>query len=149
MDRLDCDAMRRVGKVAAVVAAAVAGLGGAVLLRSRSRDRSRADTVAPPRRRSARVVSVLGRSVARTPGDPQLVEAVRAQLAGDFGDVATGLQVTAHRRIVTLRGEVTRLGDIDACEAAARAVAGVGDVNNLLRLAASRTVPQASPSPSR
>jgi osmotically-inducible protein OsmY len=35
---------------------------------------------------------------------------------------------------VTLRGEVSRLGDIDALEATARTVAGVSDVNNLLRL---------------
>jgi osmotically-inducible protein OsmY len=35
---------------------------------------------------------------------------------------------------VTLRGEVARLDDIDAFEAHARGIAGVDDVNNLLRL---------------
>jgi len=44
------------------------------------------------------------------------------------------MSVTVHKGTVTLRGEVSHLDDIDALEETARSVAGVTDVNNLLRL---------------
>lgn len=127
--------MKRVGQVTAALAA---GVGAVLLLLPRSRRRG---------------VALVGRPLARSAwrdrgtGDGQLVEAVRARLADAFGASAADLQVTAHRRTVTLRGEVPRLGDIDACEIAARDVDGVDDVNNLLRLTMSRAGLETSSSP--
>ena len=92
------------------------------------------------RRRSANVATMVEASVAVAPGrggrrEAQLTEKVRASLSAEHPDVSDGLHVSAHKSTVTLRGEVPHLDDIDAFEATARSVAGVGDVNNLLRLA--------------
>jgi osmotically-inducible protein OsmY len=60
----------------------------------------------------------------------------RARLALDaaFGAAAGAILVRAERGVVTLRGEVDQMGDISRYEAAIRAVPGVRDVDNLLRL---------------
>ena len=84
---------------------------------------------------------MVGASVARAPGrgrrrEAQLAVRVSAALTARHTGADT-LQVTAHKGTVTLRGEVSRLRDIEAFEVTARSVEGVRDVNNLLRLAAS------------
>jgi osmotically-inducible protein OsmY len=61
---------------------------------------------------------------------------VRAELDQRFGEESAEVGVSAHKGTITLRGEVARLDAIDAFEDAARSVAGVSDVNNLLRLVA-------------
>ena len=131
--------MKGLGRISAAVGAGVAGLGAAVFLHPRSGARHRKAAAGVARRQSANVATIVGASVA-TPGrggrrEVQLVERVRAEL-GVRHPEAGGLHVTAHKSTVTLRGEVTQLDDIDALEATARSVPGVGDVNNLLRLAA-------------
>ena len=133
--------MKGLGRISAAIGAGLAGVGAAVFLHPRAGARNRRAAAGVARRQSANVATMVGASIEHAPGragrrEEQLADAVRAALAAGHGDVAAGLHVTAHRATVTLRGEVTRLDDIDALEATARSVAGVGDVNNLLRLAA-------------
>jgi osmotically-inducible protein OsmY len=83
---------------------------------------------------------MVGASVASAPGrsgrkEEQLADRVLAELGAAHEGAADALHVSAHKSTVTLRGEVIHLHDIDAFEATARSVAGVSDVNNLLRLA--------------
>ncbi len=73
--------------------------------------------------------------------EEQLAQSVRDALGARHPGIDADLHISAHKSTVTLRGEVDQLSDIDALEATARSVAGVSDINNLLRLAA--------PSPSR
>jgi BON domain len=134
-------AMKGIGRISAALGAGLAGLGAAIFLHPRSGGRNRQVAGRVARRQSANVATMVGASVARAPGragrnQARLAESVRTELDERHPDAATSLQVTVHKGTVTLRGEVELLGDIDALEATARAVAGVSDVNNLLRLAA-------------
>lgn len=125
--------MKGVGRISAAVGAAVAGTGAAIyFLLPRHGARRRQSAAGVARRQTAHVATIVG---ARSSGrDAQLVESVRDELASRFGDELPELGITAHRGVVTLRGEVTRLQAIEAFEEAARSVSGVDDVNNLLRL---------------
>ncbi|MDQ6856631.1 MAG: BON domain-containing protein [Candidatus Dormibacteraeota bacterium] len=132
--------MKALGRISAAVGAGLAGMGAAVFLHPRSGARNRQAAAGVARRQSANVATMVGASVANAPGrggrkQEQLAEKVRAQLGADHAGAADALHVSAHKSTVTLRGEVSHLDDIDAFEASARSVAGVGDVNNLLRLA--------------
>ncbi|MGH7721322.1 MAG: BON domain-containing protein [Candidatus Dormibacteria bacterium] len=131
--------MKGIGRISAALGAGLATLGAAVFLHPRAGGRNRRAAAAAARRQSANVATMVGASVARAPGrggrgEAQLAERVRSELGERHPGAAPGLQVTAHRTTVTLRGEVAHLDDIDALEETARSVAGVGDVNNLLRL---------------
>lgn len=133
--------MKGIGRISAAIGAAVAGIGAAVFLHPRSGARNRKVAAGVARRQSANVATMVGASVASAPGrggrrELQLADSVRAALSAVHAGSADALQVSAHKSTVTLRGEVAHLDDIDAFEATARSVAGVGDVNNLLRLAA-------------
>ncbi len=132
--------MKGLGGVTAAIGAGLAGLGAAVFLHPRSGARNRKVAVGVARRQSANVATMVGASVAGAPRrggrkEGQLVNSVRAQLSARHAGVADDIQVSIHKSTVTLRGEVMHLDDIDTFEAAARSVAGVSDVNNLLRLA--------------
>ncbi len=132
--------MKGLGRITAALGTGLAGLGAAVFLHPRSGARNRKAAAGVARRQSANVATLVGASVAN-PGrggrrEVQLVERVRAELAVRHPHAPGGLHVSAHKSTVTLRGEVTHLDDIGAFEATARSVAGVSDVNNLLRLAA-------------
>ena len=108
--------------------------------------RGRKVATATAKRQSANVAALVGSSVHRARprrgDDIGLVDAVRGALEVKG---APTVAVTAHRGIVTLRGEVDDLDDIDSLEAAAR-TAGARDVNNLLRLARSERPAAAQPS---
>ncbi len=133
--------MKGLGRISAAIGAGLAGLGAAVFLHPRAGARNRRVAAGVARRQSANVATMVGASVGSAPGrggrkEEQLVDRVRAGLSAEHAGAADALQISAHKSTVTLRGEVTHLDDIDAFEATARAVAGVRDVNNLLRLAA-------------
>jgi osmotically-inducible protein OsmY len=132
--------MKGLGRISAAIGAGLAGLGAAVFLHPRSGARNRKVAAGVARRQSANVATMVGASVAGAPGrggrkEEQLVARVRAELSAEHVGAVDALHVSAHKSTVTLRGEVIHLDDIDAFEATARSVAGVGDVNNLLRLA--------------
>jgi osmotically-inducible protein OsmY len=123
--------MKGVGRISAAVGAAAAAVGAAIFLLPRHGPRRRQAAADVAKRQTAHVATLVG---ARGDAAERLVEGVRAELTLQFGAECAGIQVTAHRATITLRGEVGRLGAIDAFEEAARSVAGVRDVNNLLRL---------------
>lgn len=124
--------MKGVGRISAAVGAAIAGLGAAIFLVPRHGARRRQSAAGVAKRQTAHVATIVSARASRR--EALLVESVRAELMQRFGDECADLGVTAHRGTVTLRGEVARLQAIDAFEEAARSVAGVADVNNLLRL---------------
>jgi osmotically-inducible protein OsmY len=133
--------MKGLGRITAGLGAGIAGLGAAVFLHPRSGARNRRVAAGVARRQSANVATMVGASVVRTSSrggrrEAQLASSVRDALEARHGAASADFQVTAHRSTVTLRGEVSNLDDIEAYEVTARSVAGVGDVNNLLRLAA-------------
>ena len=130
--------MKGLGRISAAIGAALAGLGAAVFLHPRSGARNRSAAGGEARRQSANVATMVGASVARAPGRAsrsaaEVADRVRAALAEQHPG-AVALQLTVQKGTVTLRGEVDQLDDIDALEETARSVAGVTDVNNLLRL---------------
>ncbi|HEY8756801.1 MAG TPA: BON domain-containing protein [Candidatus Dormibacteraeota bacterium] len=130
--------MKGLGRISAAIGAALAGLGAAVFLHPRSGARNRSAAAGVARRQSANVATMVGASVARAPGRAsrsaaEVADRVRAALAEQHPG-AVALQLTVQKGTVTLRGEVDQLDDIDALEETARSVAGVTDVNNLLRL---------------
>jgi osmotically-inducible protein OsmY len=131
--------MKAIGRISAALAG-LAGLGAAIFFHPRSGGRNRKVAARVARRHSANVATMVGASVSRAPRrgarhEAQVAESVRLAVGERHPEAVTALQVTAHKGTVTLRGEVSRLGDIDALEATARTVDGVADVNNLLRLA--------------
>lgn len=69
-----------------------------------------------------------------THGDALVVETCRAALSATLGDAADDLSLRIHDGVVAIRGEVEQMADIHAYEAIVRAVPGVVDVDNLLRL---------------
>jgi BON domain len=82
---------------------------------------------------AAVAASVFVPLIVRRSRTDQTAPRVRLALAAAYDD-AEQLTVRADRGVVTLRGEVTDLKDIERLEAIARAVPGVQDVDNLLRL---------------
>lgn len=67
-------------------------------------------------------------------GDMAVLETARAVLTAALGDDADEISLRVHDGVVTIRGEVERLDDIDAYEHIVRSAPGVLDVDNLLRL---------------
>jgi osmotically-inducible protein OsmY len=132
--------MKGVGRITAALGAAIAGVGAAVFFHPRSGGRNRHAAAGVARRRSANVATLVGRSSGRGGRtELHLVDDTLAAIVERHPGATSDLQITAHRGTVTLRGEVSRLDDIDALEATARSVPGVADVNNLLRLATTAT----------
>lgn len=129
--------MRGLGRISAAVGATAAAIGAAVFLHPRRGARNRRAAASVARRQSANVATMLGASGGRRPrrskGSDDLAGRVREALTEERPE-ASSFQLTVHKGTVTLRGEVDSLDDIDAFEARARAVDGVSDVNNLLRL---------------
>jgi osmotically-inducible protein OsmY len=126
--------MKGLGRISAAIGAGLAGLGAAVFLHPRSGAHNRSVAAGVARRQSANVATMVGPSRGGRK-EEHLADRVRAQLGVEHEGAADALHVSAHKSTVTLRGEVIHLDDIDAFEATARSVAGVSDVNNLLRLA--------------
>lgn len=77
-------------------------------------------------------IKVLGWDRARR-GDAAVL-AIRDALSDALGGDADDLSIRTHDGLVTIRGEVDRMDDINAYEAVVRSVPGVVDVDNLLRL---------------
>ena len=69
-----------------------------------------------------------------TRDDAVVLETIRSALSAALGDAADGLSLRIHEGVVAIRGEVEAMDDIHAYEAIVRAVPGVVDVDNLLRL---------------
>ena len=69
-----------------------------------------------------------------TRDDALVVETSRGALSAALGDAADDLILRIHEGVVTIRGEVEEMRDIQTYEAIVRAVPGVVDVDNLLRL---------------
>lgn len=67
-------------------------------------------------------------------GDAGIVGMARAALETALGAEADELSLRVHDGVVTIRGEVGRLDDIQSFAAIIRAVPGVVEVDNLLRL---------------
>ena len=63
-----------------------------------------------------------------------VAERAAQALEAAVGESARAILVRAERGVVTLRGEVDEMGDIARYESVVRSVAGVRDVDNLLRL---------------
>ncbi len=82
----------------------------------------------------SRVLKLVGTvNWGRRSGD-LLIAQVRAALDAAAGDRAGDISVRVQAGRVSLRGEVQDMRDISRYEAAARAVPGVVDVDNLIRL---------------
>jgi len=69
-----------------------------------------------------------------TRGDAALLGTTRSALSAALGDAADDLSLRIHEGLVAIRGEVEQMADIHTYEAIVRAVPGVVDVDNLLRL---------------
>ena len=88
-----------------------------------------------------RQATVLGQRMAPSqiegvepPNDATLAQKVETEVFGEFQPLKGRLNINAERGVIVLRGEVDSQDHIAAIEAAARAVAGVQDVRNLLHL---------------
>ncbi len=105
------------------------------------------------RRERAQVMTLLGSSNgeegAGKSSDGRLVESAVYALREVFGSKVQTIDVTAKKGIVTIKGEVERLLDIEEAEAVVRSVDHVKDVNNLLRLAEHRVQPETAGKRSR
>ena len=69
-----------------------------------------------------------------TRDDAVVLGTARSALSAALGATADDLNLRIHEGVVTIRGEVGALDDIQTYEAIVRAVPGVVDVDNLLRL---------------
>ena len=69
-----------------------------------------------------------------TRDDAVVLQTSRAALSAALGDAAADLSLRIHEGLVAIRGEVQQMADIHGYEAIVRAVPGVVDVDNLLRL---------------
>ena len=69
-----------------------------------------------------------------TRDDAMVLETSRAALSAALGDAADDLSLRIHEGVIAIRGEVEQMADIHTYEAIVRAVPGVVDVDNLLRL---------------
>ncbi len=119
--------MARIWKVVAALVGAVTALIAAVLLWPHTVSRRRGQA------RPERVVSVTGSRVRRL-SDGQVSQRVEAALEAACGEAAARLTIKSDHGVVTLRGEVEHIDDIASYDNVVRAVAGVRDVDNLLRL---------------
>jgi hypothetical protein len=133
--------VRRLFQVAAATAGAGLAVAAALFLSPVIGARRRAAARAAVRRESANVAALVGEVIDRRPRRPwrrpsTTAVAGRARLAleASFGDAARAIQVREGAGVVTLRGEVEEMGDIARYEAAVRALPGVVDVDNLIRL---------------
>ena len=66
--------------------------------------------------------------------DQAIAARARKALAVAFGDRDAALSIRVEQGMLTLRGEVDTIDDIDGYEYVVRQVPGVEDVDNLLRL---------------
>lgn len=66
--------------------------------------------------------------------DAAVIEIARLALSSGLGDAADDLSLRIHEGVVAIRGEVDHMADIHTYESIVRAVPGVIDVHNLLRL---------------
>lgn len=69
-----------------------------------------------------------------TRDDAAVLETTRSALSAALGAAAADLSLRIHEGVIAIRGEVEQMDDIHAYEAIVRAVPGVVDVDNLLRL---------------
>lgn len=130
--------MLKVGLASAGTAIAVAA---AFFLHPRNGARRRAKVAAAVRRESANVATLVGTAVdtgsrrhPRHHDDAALAGRVRLALEMGIGAGAEQLTVSTERGLVRVRGEVEDIVDIARYEALVRTVAGVRDVDNLLRV---------------
>ncbi|MBV8195530.1 MAG: BON domain-containing protein [Candidatus Dormibacteraeota bacterium] len=79
-------------------------------------------------------VRVSGRERHPQDDDADTTALVRQALVVAFGPVAESMLLRVDRGILTMRGEVDHIDDIEAYAYVARQVPGVVDVDNLLRL---------------
>ena len=128
--------MTRVLKLVAAGVAAAAAIGAAFLLHLRAGARRR-DSV---KRETAGIATLFAtppepapRLLRRRRVDDGLEDRARQSME-TFGDAAGEITVRAQDGVVTMRGEVDHLSQITRYEEAMRAVPGVVDVDNLLRL---------------
>ena len=136
----------------------LAGSAGALLAffldpdRGRRRRNMTRDRALATARRSGRRVARLGRAagaqvtgwrralMSRQPGQPEplndatLAHKVESMLFRDPSVPKGRINISAENGVVVLRGEVDRPDQIESLEAAARAVPGVAQVQNLLHL---------------
>jgi osmotically-inducible protein OsmY len=66
--------------------------------------------------------------------DGSVLEIARSALSATIGAEADSLSLRVNEGVVSIRGEVEHMADIHSYEAIVRAVPGVVDVDNLLRL---------------
>ena len=66
--------------------------------------------------------------------DDSVLATTYSALSAALGDAADRLSLRIHEGVVAIRGEVEAMDDIHTYEAIVRAVPGVVDVDNLLRL---------------
>lgn len=117
-------------------ASAVLGLVGgivAVFFSPSKGEERRAAVKDKVRRERANVAAMFG---GPSPADANqaVKDAILFSLREVFGKGAELIEVTVHRGVVTVRGEVDHLVDIEEAESVIRSIDAVRDVNNLLRL---------------
>ena len=81
-----------------------------------------------------RILAMVRGSGRAQPHGEALTQLVRQALAVAFGQASEDVEVRSHRGLITLRGEVGTIDDIDGYEYVVRQVPGVRDVDNLLRM---------------
>lgn len=142
--------MARMLKVVMATAGTAIAVAAAVFLHPRDGARRRAAAATAVRRESASVAALVGTAVdtgyyrSRNREDASLANRARLALEMGVGAGAALLSVRAERGVVRIRGEVDEIDDIGRYEAVVRAVAGVREVDNLLRV---RVTDAASPQP--
>jgi len=142
--------MARMLKVAVATAGTAIAVAAAFFLHPRAGARRRAAAGAAVRRESANVAALVGTAVdagayrTRNRGDASLANRARLALEMGAGVGAEQLSVRAERGVVRIRGEVDDIADIGRYESIVRAVSGVRDVDNLLRV---RVMDPARPEP--
>lgn len=124
--------MTRIVKLAAAGIGAATAVAAAVVVHPRSGIRRRRVS-APIAMEQTQVLVGERRRTRRRVGD-SVETAVRLALQAAYGEAAEAILVKAERGVVTLRGEVDAIDDIGRYETTARAVPGVTDVDNLLRV---------------
>jgi len=123
--------MARILKVALATAGTAIAVAAAFFLHPRDGARRRAVAGAAVRRESDSVAALVGTAV-----DPRS-HRTRTRDDAALAGVRTGavyLSIRAERRVLRIRGEVDDIADIARYETVVRAVSGVRDVDNLLRV---------------
>ena len=132
--------MARILKVALATAGTAIAVAAAFFLHPRDGARRRAVAGAAVRRESDSVAALVGTAVdprshrTRTRDDAALAGRARLALQMGVGTGAEHLSICAERGVVRIRGEVDDIADIGRYETVVRAVSGVRDVDNLLRV---------------